>query len=84
MDDTPASHRLTRAERALILACIEHKTDDPEELAARLHVSPKTVSTHFKNIARRLGTKRRIAAILWALEAGVVTLATLNPPPVDL
>ncbi len=43
----------------------EGKTDT--EIGARLHISPRTVKKHLKNIFRKLGVKTRTAAALRAL-----------------
>ena len=55
---------LTRREREVLAGLVEGKTDP--EIAQRLRVSKYTVSTHVRNLLRKLGVSNRVeAAVLW-------------------
>ena len=43
-----------------------------KEIAARLHISPKTVARHLENIFTKLGIRTRTAAALYAMQHGLV------------
>ncbi|RME57004.1 MAG: DNA-binding response regulator [Caldilineae bacterium] len=53
---------------------------DNMEIAARLHLSPKTVSNRLSLIYRRLGVASRSQAILMALRAGLARLSDAELP----
>ena len=40
------------------------------EIAAALHIAPKTVSTHVEHILAKLGASRRSEIAAWAAERG--------------
>jgi DNA-binding CsgD family transcriptional regulator len=46
------------------------------EVAGRLGVSPHTVSSHAKNIYRKLGVRSAVAAVTLALELGLIGRAS--------
>jgi DNA-binding NarL/FixJ family response regulator len=55
---------LTRREREALAWLAEGKTDP--EIAQELRISKRTVSTHVRNLLRKLGVKNRVqAAVLW-------------------
>ena len=41
------------------------------EIAARLYISPRTVTTHLQHVYQRLGLASRTALIQWALDRGL-------------
>jgi len=53
-----------------VLALVEQHLTNPE-IAARLHLSPKTVRNHISNILAKLQVADRAQAILRAREAGI-------------
>jgi DNA-binding response OmpR family regulator len=61
--------RLTRRERE-VLSFISAGLD-VRDIAARMHVSPKTVGTHIENIYRKLGVHTRAQALARAYDHGV-------------
>jgi len=50
------------------------------QIAAELHVSRKTVSSHLEHIYAKLGVKTRTEAALFAMRHGLITTAA-NPGP---
>jgi len=42
------------------------------EVAGRLGISPHTVTSHVKNVFRKLGVNSTVAAVLLALELGLI------------
>ena len=42
------------------------------EIAKRLHISPKTVSSHKTNIYRKVGITKITALVRWAIREGVI------------
>ena len=47
---------------------------DPEEIAARLHISPKTERNHVARILSKLGAHSRLQAVLFAARHGAVEI----------
>lgn len=72
-----ASTRLTPAE-LLVAALVERHTD--KEIAARLHLSPLTVSTHIRNIKLRLGLSHRAEIATYYDRTNDTTLNTPRHP----
>ena len=50
-----------------------------KEIAAALVITPKTVGTHVEHIYTKIGVSTRGAAALYAMRAGVVDAAVLDP-----
>ena len=66
----PSASSWTRRERQ-ILALLCQRLSNPE-IATRLFVSPRTVSTHVTRVLTKLGVTNRREAALLALQAGLV------------
>jgi HD-GYP domain-containing protein (c-di-GMP phosphodiesterase class II) len=83
-----AGHRLRRraglpsgltAREAEVLVRLGQGRSNPE-IAAELHVSRKTVSSHVEHIYAKLGVKTRTEAALFAMRHGLIGMAG-NPEP---
>ena len=61
---------LTPQERLVLSALADDKT--PAELAAEVHLSEATISTHRRNLYRKLGVNSREAALAAAAELGLL------------
>ena len=57
----PADTALSRRQRQVLIMVAEGWTD--AQIAARLHISPRTVSKHLEHIYARLGVPNRAAAV---------------------
>jgi DNA-binding NarL/FixJ family response regulator len=64
--------RLTARELEVLTLLAEGLT--PDELAARLFISNRTVGTHIQNIFRKLGVRTRAQAVAVAFREGLVEL----------
>jgi DNA-binding CsgD family transcriptional regulator len=69
-DQLDASASLTRRELEVLTLAAEGRSGP--ELAQELVLSPATVSTHFKNIYKKLKVQTRAAAVAKALRLGVI------------
>jgi HD-GYP domain-containing protein (c-di-GMP phosphodiesterase class II) len=78
-----AGHRMRRraglpsgltAREAQVLVLLAQGRSNPE-IAAELHVSRKTVSSHAEHIYAKLGVKTRTEAALFAMRHGLITAA---------
>jgi len=79
METTPKTAcPLSPALVLLLQSCLDARTMHDKKLAERLFLSPETVHTEFKLIAKCLDTHDRFGAVLIALEKGWIRLA---PPP---
>lgn len=52
-----------------------------QEIAARLHLSPRTVETHRANMMNKLRITTRADIVRVALEAGILTVGAASAPP---
>ena len=60
---------LTNRERDILGLLCQGQTDD--EMSKVLGLSPNTIRNHVSSLFRKIGVKRRAAAIIWARERGV-------------
>ena len=63
---------LTAREREVLQLAAEGKTSG--EIAARLHISHRTVENHRANVMRKLGLKNQSELVCYALRRGLITL----------
>lgn len=61
---------LTRSEFAVLTLALEGLEN--HEIAQRLHVTRATVKWHFNNIYKKLGVHHRAAAVLTAIDSGIL------------
>ncbi len=66
-----ATTDLTPRERDIFLLLVEGKSS--KEIAALLHISPRTVSVHRSNLMRKLHTHSIVGLLHHAMETGVLT-----------
>jgi two-component system, NarL family, response regulator NreC len=64
---------LTAREREVLQLAAEGKTS--AEIAARLHISQRTVENHRANLMRKLGLKNQSDLVRYALRRGLISLA---------
>ena len=70
----PAPVMLTAKETQALLWCSRGKTS--WEIARIQNCSETTINFHFNNIRRKFAVKSRSAALLKAIEVGVITVAS--------
>jgi DNA-binding NarL/FixJ family response regulator len=71
----PAAARgLTAREREVLTLLAEGLT--PDEIAARLYISTRTVGTHTEHLFRKLGVRTRAQAVAVAFREGLVEVAS--------
>jgi two-component system response regulator NreC len=63
---------LTAREREVLQLAAEGKTG--AEIAARLHISPRTVENHRANLMRKLGLKNQSELVRYAVRRGLIPL----------
>jgi two-component system response regulator NreC len=63
---------LTAREREVLQLAAEGKTSG--EIAARLHISHRTVENHRANVTRKLGLKNQSELVCYALRRGLISL----------
>jgi DNA-binding CsgD family transcriptional regulator len=75
----PASEigALSDREREVLGLICEGKSD--ADMSEILQLSPNTVRNHIMALFRKIGVKRRTAAIIWARERGIVRLSDVAP-----
>jgi len=61
---------LTIREREILQLIYQGQTSS--EIAARLHISPRTVDTHRMNLMKKIGVKSKTELVRYALERGIV------------
>lgn len=62
-------HPLTGREREIVRLVTAGLTD--REVAVRLHISPRTVDTHLRNVFKKLGVPSRTGLVAWAFRHGL-------------
>jgi DNA-binding NarL/FixJ family response regulator len=67
-----AHETLTPRERGVLQLVAEGKTSP--EIAARLHISPRTVENHRANLMRKLGLQNQTELVRHALRHGLIAL----------
>lgn len=67
---TKPAGSLTRSEFAVLTLALEGLEN--HEIAQRLHVTRATVKWHFNNIYKKLGVHHRAAAVLTAIDSGIL------------
>jgi DNA-binding NarL/FixJ family response regulator len=70
---------LTAREREVLQLSAEGKTG--REVAARLHISPRTVENHRANLMRKLGLRNHSELVLHALRYGLISVEEDKRPP---
>jgi DNA-binding NarL/FixJ family response regulator len=60
---------LTRREKEILKLIVSEMTNP--EIAKRLHISPRTVETHRRNLIHKLGVKNTVGLIKFAMHAGL-------------
>jgi len=66
------SDRLSKRELDVLALLASGKTD--AQIAARLAISPRTVSTHISNMLNKTGFSNRMQLVVWAFAAEVINL----------
>ena len=69
-DHHVVDHRLTRRELEVLRLVAEGHSD--RDIAEMLYISPRTATTHVKNLLRKLGVGSRTAAAAYAFREGFV------------
>jgi DNA-binding NarL/FixJ family response regulator len=62
----PGSHPLSRREWQVVALLTQGLTN--QQIAARMHLSVRTVETHVRNIRDTLGLRSRTHVAAWAIE----------------
>ena len=70
LQESEASALLTATEREIVVAIAQGKTT--KEIAAERYSSVHTVTTHRKNIFRKLGVNTAHEVVKYALRAGLI------------
>jgi DNA-binding NarL/FixJ family response regulator len=70
--DSQAGPRAELSARELDVLKLIANGKDNAEIAAALHISPKTVKNHISNILMKLGIQNRIQAAVYAVRTGIV------------
>ena len=66
-DDGPRALRRPLSPREVEVIGLLCRGLGTEEIAARLHLSPHTVSTHIRNLMGKIGVGSRVDAVSWAI-----------------
>ncbi len=70
--DIEASIRAELSEREIEVLKLIANGKDNAQIAAELHISPKTVKNHISNILMKLQIENRIQAAVYAVRSGIV------------
>lgn len=68
--DDPGRPLLTPREQEVLRLVADGRTD--REIAASLHLSPRTVQNHLSSVRERTGLKRRSELVRWALDHSAI------------
>lgn len=63
--------RLTGRERWIVSQLVKHKGAPNKVIAYALQISPNTLRNHLASIYAKLGVRRRVELVLYAMERGV-------------
>ncbi len=63
--------RLTGRERWIVSQLVKHKGAPNKVIAYALQISPNTLRNHLASIYAKLGVRRRLELVLYAMERGV-------------
>lgn len=66
-----AQDALTERERSIVAAVVEHRSAPNKVIADALHISSHTLRNHLSSIYEKVGVKRRLDLVLYAMERGV-------------
>jgi DNA-binding NarL/FixJ family response regulator len=70
--DLEATIRAELSEREIQVLKLIANGNDNAQIAAELHISPKTVKNHISNILMKLQIENRIQAAVYAVRSGIV------------
>lgn len=63
--------RLTGRERWIVAELVKHKGAPNKVIAYALRISPNTLRNHLASIYAKLGVRRRVELVLYAMERGL-------------
>jgi DNA-binding NarL/FixJ family response regulator len=69
-----AYDRLTGRERWIVTQLVKHKGAPNKVIAYALEISPNTLRNHLASIYAKLGVRRRVELVLYAMERGLDSL----------
>jgi len=69
-----AYDRLTGRERWIVMQLVKHKGAPNKVIAYALDISPNTLRNHLASIYAKLGVRRRVELVLYAMERGLDNL----------
>ncbi|MGE5522631.1 MAG: response regulator transcription factor [Rhodospirillaceae bacterium] len=67
--------RLTGRERWIVSQLVKHRGAPNKVIAYALQISPNTLRNHLASIYAKLGVRRRVELVLYAMERGIDGLA---------
>jgi DNA-binding NarL/FixJ family response regulator len=76
--------RLPVTKRELEVLRLLAEGNDPETIAARLVISPKTVASHLQRVMAKLGVHSRVHAVARAYQMGIIGTRGDTPPGHDV
>jgi DNA-binding CsgD family transcriptional regulator len=65
---------LTGRERWIVMQLVKHKGAPNKVIAYALEISPNTLRNHLASIYAKLGVRRRVELVLYAMERGLDAL----------
>jgi DNA-binding NarL/FixJ family response regulator len=66
-----AYEKLTGRERWIVMQLVKHKGAPNKVIACALEISPNTLRNHLASIYAKLGVRRRVELVLYAMERGL-------------
>lgn len=69
--DHGRNERLTGRERWIVSQLVKHKGAPNKVIAHALRISPNTLRNHLASIYAKLGVRRRVELVLYAIEQGL-------------